>query len=577
MYLQVLDDSTVAVCSALGLSLVNSTTFKVKRLYLSGLVRGLNNYVMKAITYNKTIWISSANGLGKYDIKSASLNNFMPDAKHPEEQYHNIVSDAKPITKGKVWLSTMGYGLHCFDESSGTFSKYGIREGLENENLLRVALAGDGNVWTASHDGVSCFDVKAQRFYTFGEEAGFENKECTMNGLYESVAGNFYIGTVGGLAVFDPKALRPDTVNLSMVVSSLKVNYAQEFDDETASFNGTIAKPTSITLYDKAKTVEFEFSCLRFGDTKAISYRYRLVGFDQNWVQLPDLTRFASYSNLPEGNYTFQVVPVLQGRIISSKLLQFTINVVPPFYKTVWFKGLSVLMLVVVVAIGIAIFYRRKLRIQKEKAEQELRLQKEKERISRELHDNVGSQLTYIIKSIDTLSYKTGKHPERVQEGLDSLSDFSRDTLNQLRESIWAINTKEITLRELEAKIQDHVSKVAARVSGVELILQTEITNDVIVNPGKAIGIFRIVQEALVNSIKYANCERITIHFFQKEDTKLLVKVSDNGKGFDASAVKSHSYGLKNMKARAEEIGAEVAINSAPGRGTTVELTCKVP
>lgn len=576
MYLSALNDSTMGACSAYGFSAIDTKTLKTKRIILSELKSGLNNYIMKAIEGTNCIWFSSANGLCKYSYASNTVNQFMPDQKHPEEQYHNIVSDAKIASDGGIWLTTMGYGLHRFSEKTKRFERFAAKEGLENENLLRVHIDANNVIWTASHDGIARFDYPSKRFINFSTEDGFGSKECTMNGLYESADGDLYVGMVGGLAIFDPTKLTLDSASISMVISDIKVNYDEIKNDNSVDFVGAFSHPNAITLFEKAKTISFEFSALRYGRSKSVSYWYKLKGFDQKWVQLPAGARLASYSSLPEGKYLFQVLPVLQGIPLFSKKMEFEIRVVPPYYKTWWFKVLLVIAGMTVLAAGLILFYRRKLRTQREKAEQELKLQKEKERISRELHDNVGSQLTYIIKSIDTLAYKSQKNPETISGGLDSLSDFSRDTLNQLRESIWAINTNQITLYELAAKMQDHITKINASISNKEIVLSQSLIDNRIINPALAIGIFRIFQESLVNSIKYANCHKTLVSLVQLDHETLSMVVEDKGQGFELGTTKSHSYGLKNMEARAIEFGGQLKISSKLGLGTKVELICAI-
>lgn len=573
MYLSILDANSIGVCSAYGLSVIDKTTLRVTRIFLSELKAGLNNYIMKVTANNGRLIMSSANGLCIFEPKNAAFRQILPDPKHPEEQYHNIVSDAIVAKNGNIWLTTMGYGLHRLNSKTGTLDRFGLKEGLENENLLRLLEDANGDIWTASHDGIAKYSVSANQFINYGSDQGLDKRECTMNGFYEGPTREIYAGMVGGLAVFDPLSIQPDTAFVQTVLSAIKVNYEDYRPSTALEVAGSVNLPTTVNVFEAAKTIGFEFSALLYGKENSVRYNYRLVGFDRNWVELPKGQRLASYSNLPEGNFYFEVIPVVQGLVLKSKVLRFEVNVIPPFYKTLWFRIVLLLLVVSVVTIFLMLFYRRKLRLQKEHSEREMAVQQEKERISRELHDNVGSQLTYIIKSIDSLVYKAEKQPDSVTAGLDSLSDFSRDTLNQLRESIWAINTKQLTLQELILKIQDHIDKINARLSGKHVQFATKVRLNPVINPTLAIGVFRIVQEAVVNSIKYAGVEKTTVTLIENADNFYVVTIADKGQGFASDSNKTHRYGLKNMRARAVEIGANIAIESVVAEGTTIRLS----
>jgi signal transduction histidine kinase len=225
-------------------------------------------------------------------------------------------------------------------------------------------------------------------------------------------------------------------------------------------------------------------------------------------------------------------------------------------------------------------FYRvQKQRMEARKREFELNKQletavlektfaEEKIRISRELHDNIGSHLTFLISSLDNLPY-TKDADKRLQK-VAELSNFGRLTMKDLRDTIWAMNHDGGTMESLIARISE-LRKVLP--STVELQIENKLNVDIILNGLQMLNMYRIVQEAIQNSLKYADATLISIAFSAKEDT-ILMSITDNGKGFDASS-ENVGNGLANMKRRSEDIFGTFEIKSTPA-GTAIQCGFKL-
>lgn len=240
------------------------------------------------------------------------------------------------------------------------------------------------------------------------------------------------------------------------------------------------------------------------------------------------------------------------------------------------------LVAVLLAILGYLLYNQQKLKNHQLKKEAELKealarietqnkLQDQRLRISRDLHDNIGSQLTFIISSLENLQFGFKIKDAKLTDKLKGIGAFTRDTIYELRDTIWAMNKSEISIEDLEVRISNFVEQANKHITGIDykFTLDDNVANAIIFTSVKGMNIYRIVQEALNNAIKYADAQTIIVNITQVEKT-LSVKILDDGKGFDLEGV-VEGNGLKNMKKRANEISATLAINSNK-TGTTVNL-----
>lgn len=202
--------------------------------------------------------------------------------------------------------------------------------------------------------------------------------------------------------------------------------------------------------------------------------------------------------------------------------------------------------------------------------EKQNKLQEQRLAISRDLHDNIGSQLTFIISSVDNVKYSYSADNPKLMEKMDSLSIFTKSTIQELRDTIWAMNSNEINFEDLEMQVINYINKAKESTSGVTFNFNiNENANNLVFNSVQGMNIYRAIQEALNNSLKYANPSAITINIAQN-DNVTKIDIIDDGKGFDPNNI-NNGNGLKNMQKRMNDIGGICCITSS-SKGTTVSL-----
>lgn len=204
---------------------------------------------------------------------------------------------------------------------------------------------------------------------------------------------------------------------------------------------------------------------------------------------------------------------------------------------------------------------------------QQNKLQDQRLHISRDLHDNIGAQLTFIISSMENLKYIFKIKDEQVVAKVSSISAFARKTITELRDTIWAMNKTHISFDDLKVRISNFIKEAEVSTANItfKFTMEPKENGHLIFTSLEGINIYRTIQEAINNTIKYADASLVTVAIKIIND-EVNIKVSDNGKGFSLSEVE-RGNGLNNMEKRMKEIGGEVYITSKKGKGTKIKIT----
>ena len=233
---------------------------------------------------------------------------------------------------------------------------------------------------------------------------------------------------------------------------------------------------------------------------------------------------------------------------------------------------IGILSLVIILILVTHQQRQRRTQIQKEASlreslllrEGENQLQQERLRISRDLHDHLGAELSLIRSGIARQLFDPQQPVNRT--ALQAVSGHTQKAMEELRETIWAIRGDGGSVQELAEKLQDF----AGRFENIQLEVKLDATASLSLSPGQTLNLYRIFQEAIHNSIKYAPGTCLQLSFKQQE-TNLQVLFSDGGPGF-MGQTENLGYGLQNMQERAREIKADFQLDTGP-EGTKIILS----
>jgi signal transduction histidine kinase len=276
---------------------------------------------------------------------------------------------------------------------------------------------------------------------------------------------------------------------------------------------------------------------------------------------------------LSPGTYFLEIVCSPLHSTTFNVTRSFTIVIRPPWWQRWWALSLALIALVAAVAIVVWRYNRWKYQKKIRQLQARNELQNERERISRELHDNIGTQLSLISSNVDWLleAPESLKADEKLRR-LSAVNETAKDLVSDLRETIWAIKKEAIQLDELADKLKMFLLSKCTPDPSIKLEIKEDIRENRSLSPVEALNIFRICQEALVNSFKHARASQLFISIESNDRKTYAFVISDNGDGFVQTGGSRGHYGLENMRHRALEIGARLSVESVPGSGTRVLL-----
>jgi len=241
--------------------------------------------------------------------------------------------------------------------------------------------------------------------------------------------------------------------------------------------------------------------------------------------------------------------------------------------KNVW---IIVLACTVIIGLGIFVHSRQKSKLlQKQlglenqllQEQSHSKIQEQRLEISRELHDSLGSQLTLIKSVSDSLLSSPQKMDDTFYTRINALSEFSENSISELKNTIWALNSQELNLDELKLKMLNFISRASESMEDVQFHFRFNIISNCSMSSKQAINVFRVFQEILNNSIKYAKSRDIFIEINQFEKS-LTMKISDNGIGFNFEEARKKSFGISNIINRISELNGILHVETGEGKGT---------
>lgn len=521
------------------------------------------------------LWVGTYGGLAR--LAQGQINAYTERAGLSSRRIRALYEDGE----GTLWIGTYDGGLNRFKE--GHFTRYDMSHGLFSNGVFQILEDGAGNFWMSSNQGIYCVSRQhlndfaagrraAIRSVSYGKADGMLNAEC--NGGQQPAGirardGRLWFPTIAGIVVVDPQAVSFNPQPPPVVIERVLLE-RQEVDFRAP-----------LRLYPGQQNLEIDYAGLSFIKPEHVRFRYQLGGLDDGWVEAGQ-RRTAFYPHLPVGEYFFKVSAANADDVWNTAGASLRIVVLPPFYRTWWFRALAALAVLGLSALAYQARVRQLKRARATQEEFSRRLiesqEHERQRIAAELHDSL-SQSLVIIKNRAALSLSTPDDTARAFEQLEEIADSATQAISEVKEISYALRPYQLDRLGLQKALASMVKKVA-EANGLMITAEIEPLDGVFAPEGE-INLYRIVQESVNNIVRHAQATvaQVTI---KRRLQSLEVQIQDNGKGFLAGVSQQQEpgqggFGLLGLAERARILGAQLMIQSAPGAGTTVKLEIPLP
>ncbi len=507
------------------------------------------------------LWAATYKGLASINLSNETFKWYTPKLNDTESQWCLYIGGVLEDHNGVIWLNTIN-GITRFDSKSDTFIHYGKSNNLADVRVTSMLEDKHGNIWLGTPTRISMFNPQTKLFRNFGKNYGLD-KNHSFAACKDS-AGNFYLGRWGGITIFNPDSMYSDNQVPPVVFTSFK------FFDRHAQLDSSISVKKNIELNYQQNEFSIEFSALSFINSYANQYAYKLEGFDKDWIYCGTQHQ-VTYMNLNYGTYIFRVMGANSDGIWNETGASLAITIFPPLWGTWWFKVTSILLLFITAGSTIRYVEMRRIKRKMELLEQERALEHERARISRDMHDEIGSNLSEIA----ILSELAKKNPENAEHHVQEISELTTEVIDNVSEIVWAMNPQNDRLDNLIA----HTRRFAVKYLGLANINCRFTSPENI--PGHLVSaefrrnIFLVVKETLHNIVKHSFATEV-LFVVNFSDHNLEIKIKDNGKGFSLEKLQTSGNGLSNMKKRIEDVGGTIALRSTPGKGTRIDFSARI-
>lgn len=547
----------VVDCNTLNFENINASTFVYNFPDTNNLL-ALSPGISFVVTEDADgiIWAGTENGLCRYNEQTKKWKRYYNIPGDEKSIHNNNVRSLCLDQKGVLWIGTNGGGLNRYNKEEDNFTHFTIEDGLADDQIYTLVCDNNGMLWMGTNHGLCRFNPIDYSCKNFSKKDGIQNYEYNTGAALKLKDGTLLFGGVAGYNIIDPDIIETKkAAPPAVVISSFKV-----FDKETPIGNHII------TLKYKENTLTFEFAALSYFQNHDNHYAYMLEGVDHDWI-FSDTRRYVTYSKLAPGDYTFKVKASNSDGVWNETGAQLQMTITPPWWQRTWF-----IILCVMVTIAILYFIRRYEQNRKKQ------LEAVRARISRDLHDDMGSTLQSIsvMSEIARMKSQSGNQQESIPM-IEKIGSASREMVEKMNDIVWAVNPKNDNFENIILHMRAFGGELLA---GKDIALHFKADSDlnnIRLSMEKRKSFFLVYKEALNNAYKYSGAKNVNVEISRTHHTLTLV-VEDDGVGFNMheDRLKTGGNGLKNMNSRAAELNGNVSITSAPGRGTKVSLAANL-
>lgn len=273
------------------------------------------------------VWLSGEQGVVLYNRKTGEQRSIFDNNKNMDLR-GKFIFCMMDDGQGSLWLGTAD-GLYSYDKDMNTSTRFN----LANDSVYNIIQDRSGDIWVCTSAGLSSVDIQTGNVLNIGVDDGLPIVMQGNRSLLCAKDGAIYVGGLNGFFTFHPENVFVNTEPPPIVITSVKI------DNEEALFGKEISTLREISIPHVQSPLTFEFSALDYTNSRSNAYAYKIDQLNSDWIQSGNEHK-VTYSNLDPGTYVFRVKGANSHGIWNDAGVSLTLTIIPPFWKTLWFRGL---------------------------------------------------------------------------------------------------------------------------------------------------------------------------------------------------------------------------------------------
>ncbi|MBP8244187.1 MAG: hypothetical protein KAX45_06595 [Chitinophagaceae bacterium] len=444
----------------------------------------------------------------------------------------------------KCWMGLYLGGLLMYDSTNGQWRNFTTADGLSSNSVYEVFPDLHHRLWLVTTGGIDIFDIASSSIYHLPVKL---NSGSQVGGV---------ISSNGKLLVYNKEQI----LEIDMDFNPLKGKRSIVFSQLLTDSGQADLKDARLNLAYNKNYFTVVFSLLSYGIGAPVEYGYRMKE-NADWIYIGGETKL-NFSNLAPGHYQLQIRATNEyGQwVYYSDKLDVIIRY--PFWRTGWFY----LLLVFLAAGALYLLYRYRLRQYK-------KITRLKEKISRDLHDDIGASLSSIHIYGDLAGNSWETQPEKSREMIGKIAQQARELIGRMSDVVWSLQSPGTEKNNFGSRLRNFSQEMLA-VKGI--LVEFDIDDGLaasIHNPNTRKNLLLIAKEAMNNIAKYSQATHAVVRFYRQKRTAYL-EITDNGIGIGDLSLKNGN-GLNNMQERCRQLNGECKITAGPEGGTAI--LCSLP